>query len=395
MSTTKSKKTLKMEGSVRQRDNGSWEYRMFLGKDVNGKSKYKSIYAKTEKELKAKIKDYNDNQVKFIEKVYATTFAEYAKFWMRTYKLPNLKPVSYDRLEQTYNMVCTYFGHVQMGNVDAEVIQCMINDLAKTKAYSTVKKHYEFVNNVFKHAVVSQKLTYNPCDAVLLPTERNMKVQTKLAEIFTPEETDAMYQFNETLKASNNQFFKHMPAILLMLNTGWRVGELLALEWKDIDFEKRQAVISKTLSKAKKRDQDGNAVGRHKETKAEKTKTKCGERITPLNDKAIELLYQIKEYNKRMKIKSEYVVCTSNGGYVSERNLLRTLKCVLGVIGAEKDYNIHSLRHTFASRLLLNGVDISIVSKLLGHADINTTYSKYIHVLDKQISSELIQFNQI
>ena len=119
MTATKTKKTLKMEGSVRQRENGSWEYRIFIGKDINGKLKYKSIYAKTEKELKAKIKDYNDNQVKFIERVYTTTFSEYAKFWMKTYKLPNLKPVSYDRLEQTYDKVCTYFGHVQMGNIDS------------------------------------------------------------------------------------------------------------------------------------------------------------------------------------------------------------------------------------------------------------------------------------
>ncbi len=138
-----------------------------------------------------------------------------------------------------------------------------------------------------------------------------------------------------------------------------------------------------------------DAVSRHKETFADKTKTKSGERITPLNDKAIELLYQIKDYNKRKKIKSNYVVCTSDGGYVSERNLLRTFKSVMGIIGAEKDYTIHSLRHTFASRLLRSGVEISVVSKLLGHADINTTYSQYIHVLDTQITSELTRFSRI
>lgn len=395
MATSKNKKASMIEGSVRQRANGSWEYRIFLGKDVHGKLTYKSIYAKTEKELKTKIRDYNNNQTKFVEKVYNTSFSEYALFYMTTYKLPNLKPVSYDRLEQTYNKTCEYIGYVQMGNIDPEHIQNMINDLAQTKAYSTVKKHYEFVNNVFKHAVASRKLTYNPCDAVVLPTERNMKVQTRQAEVFTQQETDAMYEFNESLKKSNNQFFKHMPAILLMLNTGWRVGELLALEWRDIDLKSRTAKISKTLTKAKVRDSEGKAVSRHKETFADKTKTKSGERITPLNDKAIELLYQIKDYNKRMKIKSDYVVCTVDGGYVSERNLLRTFNSVMGIIEAEKNYTIHSLRHTFASRLLQNGVEISVVSKLLGHADINTTYAKYIHVLDSQLSSELTRFYQI
>ena len=96
-----------------------------------------------------------------------------------------------------------------------------------------------------------------------------------------------------------------------------------------------------------------------------------------------------------MKIKSDYVVCTSDGGYVSERNLLRTFNSVMGVICAEKNYTIHSLRHTYASRLLMNGVEISVVSKLLGHADINTTYSKYIHVLDSQLNSKMKEFKRI
>lgn len=229
------KKIAIVDGSIRQRANGTFEYRVYVGEDINGKKKYKSIYGKTEKELKAKIRDYNDNQTKYLDKVQNTVFKDYAQFWMKTYKLPNLKPVSYDRMEQTYNKVCEYLGYIQMGNITSEDIQEMINDVAKTKAYSTVKKHYEFANNVFKHAVVSRKLTFNPCDAVILPAERNMNVKTKEAKIFTQTETDAMYTFNESLKESKNQFFKHMPAILLMLNTGWRVGELLALEWKDID----------------------------------------------------------------------------------------------------------------------------------------------------------------
>ncbi len=384
-----------VEGSVRQRQNGTYELRISTGKMVNGKPQYKSIYGKTKKELKEKARDYNENQTKFIENVQGTTFQEYALFWMKTYKLPNLKPVSYDRMEQTYKTACNYLGNVQMGNITSEDVQAMINDLAKEKAYSTVKKHFELVNSVFKYSVNSRKLGFNPCAAVELPSERNMKVQTKQAEIFTQDETDAMYAFNMKLKTSRNQFFKHMPAILLMLNTGWRIGELLALEWKDIDFRERQAVISKTLTKAKVRDENGEILSRHKETYADKTKTKSGERITPLNDMAIELLNQIKEYNKRMKIKSDYVVCTSDGGYVSERNLLRTFNSVMGVIGAEKNYTIHSLRHTYASRLLMNGVEISVVSKLLGHADINTTYSKYIHVLDSQLNSKMKEFKRI
>ena len=344
MTATKRRKAV-FDGSMRKRPNGTWEYRTYIGQDNDGKQKYKSIYAKTEKELKEKVRDFYMNQKKFATNVQDTVFKDYALFWMRTYKFPSLKPVSYDRLEQTYNKVCDYMGYIQMSNITSDDVQRMINDLAKTKAYSTVKKHFEFVNNVFQQAVASQKLSFNPCAAVILPAERNMRVQTKKAEIFTEKETDAMYEFNERIKESNNQFFKHMPAILLMLNTGWRVGELLALEWNDVDFEKKQAVISKTLSKAKERDEEGEALGRHKRTTAEKTKTRSGEWITPLNHTAIELLNQIRAYNEKMNITSPYVVCTAKGGYVSERNILRTFNSVMGVIGAEKRYTIHSLRH--------------------------------------------------
>lgn len=194
-----------------------------------------------------------------------------------------------------------------------------------------------------------------------------------------------MYEFNNTLRQSNNQFFKHMPILLLILNTGMRIGEALALEWSDIDCKNNILRVNKTLTKAKERNVKGEVVGKNKKTFSDITKTESGNRLIPLNDMAVSLLKQIQDYNKRMKIKTQYIASTVDGGYVSERNILRTYKSILGVVGAE-DYTIHALRHTFASRLLRNGVEISVVSKLLGHADINTTYSTYIHVLNDQMT---------
>lgn len=75
-----------------------------------------------------------------------------------------------------------------------------------------------------------------------------------------------MYEFNNTLRDSNNQFFKHMPVLLLILNTGMRIGETLALEWKNIDFAKRTLRVNKTLTKAKERDKSGFVMGKQKKT---------------------------------------------------------------------------------------------------------------------------------
>lgn len=385
MSSVTTKRRDKGEGSKRLRKYGRYEYRYVAGRRPDGKAIYKSFTAKTERELNRKIKEYNEDRTKYIVKAEATMFRDYAEFWMKTVKYPILKPVSYDRLEQTYNTVCNYIGWIQLGSVSTEDIQSMINDLSATKAYSTVKKHYEFVKGVFQYAYNSQKITFDPCPAVQLPIERNMKVKTKKTEILPENITEKMYEFNNTLQQSNNQFFKHAPVLLLILNTGMRIGEALALEWNDVDFKNKTLRINKTLTKAKERDEKGEVVGKNKKTFSDITKTESGNRLIPLNDMATSLLMQIQDYNKRKKIKTDYVACTADGGYVSERNILRTYKSILGLVGAE-DYTIHALRHTFASRLLKGGIEISVVSKLLGHADINTTYSTYIHVLSEQMT---------
>jgi integrase len=85
----------------------------------------------------------------------------------------------------------------------------------------------------------------------------------------------------------------------------------------------------------------GSVVGKNKKTFSDIMKTESGNRLIPLNDMAVAFLKQTLDYNKRKKIKTDYVVSTADGGYVSERNILRTFKSVLGVVGAE-DYTIHA-----------------------------------------------------
>ena len=88
---------------IRQRSDGRYEYRYVAGKKPDGKLIYKSFYAKTDRELKRKIKEYNEDRSKYTVKVESATSRDYAEFWIKTVKYPILKPVSYDRLEQTYN----------------------------------------------------------------------------------------------------------------------------------------------------------------------------------------------------------------------------------------------------------------------------------------------------
>lgn len=100
MSEMTTKRRDKGEGSTRLRGDGRYEYRYVAGKKPDGKALYKFFTARTERELKRKIKEYNEDRTKYTVKAEATSFRDYAEFWMKTVKYPILKPVSYDRFNR-------------------------------------------------------------------------------------------------------------------------------------------------------------------------------------------------------------------------------------------------------------------------------------------------------
>ena len=153
------------EGTVNQRKDGRWEYRVSLGK-VNGKYAYKSFYAATERELKKLIKQYNSDRQKYLCEADKTPFWQHAEHWMRVYKFPNLRGNSIDRLETTYEVhIKPVLGFLPLSQINSDDIQMLINAKAQELSYSYIKKIYEFLNGFFKYAKQRGIITTNPCDA--------------------------------------------------------------------------------------------------------------------------------------------------------------------------------------------------------------------------------------
>lgn len=379
--TTTKAKRYDGEGTIQQRADGRWEYRVSLGR-VNGKLTYKSFYASTEKELKKIIKQYNEDRKKYVLEADRTPLHVYAEKWMKEYKFPHLRGNSRDRLALTYvNNIEPVLGFTPVNQITCDDIHRLINQKAQELSLSYIKKIYQFLNGLFKHLECTQAVATNPCMGVILPNEEHVAVKRKEIEILSKEEIERLYQFNEEVRNNGNQFYKHLPAYIFLLNTGLRCGEALALEWSDIDFEGKKCQIVKNFTLVKQRDKDRNAGKRQK--LISETKSAAGRRTIPLNDKAMEALRQIQAYNERMHIETTHVISTETGERISERSLFRSLDYVLGAIGAHH-IGVHGLRHTFASRMLMTGVDITVVSKLLGHRDIATTYNTYIHIIEEQ-----------
>ena len=109
------------------------------------------------------------------------------------------------------------------------------------------------------------------------------------------------------------------------------------------------------------------------------TKTKNGSRIIPLNTEAMRSLISLRGLNGN----TPYVFATKKGERITPRNIDRTFRSILKRCGIACT-GVHSLRHTFASRLFAKGIDVKTVSELLGHSDVGITYDTYIHLIQEQ-----------
>ena len=351
----------KGEGSISQRKDGIWTARIDLGRDQNGKRKIKALYGKTEKEVKKKLKEYKIELIKHeLEQVKKITVQEYMSDWLKTIKKNELKSSSYDRLEVTCeNQIFPHIGYLQMNSVKADDIQKLINHLNDSGySYSTIKKAYNAINACFTFAYEREEIPKNPIVRISLPRQKEKEISDIV--FFNESEIELIEKYALEKYKTGKYKYKNGYAIILLLHTGLRIGELLGLKWNNIDFENKILKVSGNLKQVKNRDEN---KGEAKYIVIEQTtKTKSGNRIIPLSDKAIEAL---KYFEKRKLKKDSYVLITKNGKSVSARNIDTTFRQILKNAGIDKISGVHSLRHTFASMLFKKGVDPKTVSELL------------------------------
>ncbi len=200
----------------------------------------------------------------------------------------------------------------------------------------TVNFEVGALKSVFNLAIKWGYLRENPTKGVT-----KLKVKDSKAVRFLTEE-----ECRRFLEACPPKLY---PIYLTFLNTGMRKAELENLEWDDIDFDRRKIKI------------------RRKEDWQPKT----GEREIPMSAKVHDLLLQLKvEVDDRHK--SNYVFSDSKGGKLKAK-LREQLIRIAKKAEIENLTRVHTLRHTFASHLVMKGVDLPTVKKLMGHADIQTT----------------------
>lgn len=292
-------------------------------------------------------------------------YQEWLSEWLENYVKPSSKPKTYTRYAQIVEShLLPRLGGYELDELTPQLLQHQIVDMGKCGnkrtckglAPSTVNLIVAVIQESLETAYSIELTKVYSADKIKRP-----RIEEKKVECFSVAEQKVL---EEALK---NDKRPKTFGILLCLYTGLRIGELLALEWTDIDFDKREISISKTCHDS--RDELGRYV-----RFVNPPKTSTSMRVIPIPKQLMLLLRETKKKNG-----SRYVV--GNGErIISVRSYQRTYELILKKHGLPHR-GFHALRHTFATRALECGMDVKTLSEILGHKNPTVTLNRYAHSL--------------
>lgn len=338
----------------------TWSYRVYYYE--NGDRKYVS---QSGFKTKAEAKDASilkENELLIGRKVSQdkVLLADYMERWKTLYKDDYISVRSLARIKNIINYVRKNY-NLPLKDITHENYQEFLNTIAKNNAKETVKKYHTYVKAAIRHAVETRVLLYNPTSTAIVKGNET-KTKDKENKYLDYEE---FKKLEKVLLEDIQPTYSSRYIILFSMYTGARFGECLGMTWDCVDLENKTIKIEKGFDYQFTKDfTDG--------------KTKSSKRIITIPDILVDLL---KTAPKPKNITDTVFA------RISPNAANKALRKALKRAGIKKDVTFHALRHTHASILLANGVQLLSVSKRLGHADPNITLHTYAHII-KELEEE-------
>lgn len=340
----------------------------------------------TERQIQKKL---NRQAVLFEEECQGGALAKSEKFqifaeqWFKEYAEPKLRIRSVDRYKQFTVRVYDALGYLRVDKITTRQIQKFISSLSKPGvnektgeglAPKTVKGYLSFISTVFDYAIRMGMVRDNPCRNVVLPAQKHAP-----KKVYTLEEAQKFLDLLQSEPIIYQVFF------VLAIYGGFRRGELMGLEWKDIDFDSSVISIQRTSQYTKEK-------GIFTDT----TKTKESQRSLKMPPEVIDLLrrYKVEQGKQQLKwgdkwITSDRLFVAWNGKPMNPNTPFNWFDRFCERTGMRK-VSIHSFRHLNASLLISNNVDVKTVSAALGHSQTTTALNIYAHAFAQAAASEAI-----
>lgn len=367
-----------MKITEHKKKNGATVYRasVYLGIDkLTGKKARTTVTASTKKGLKIKAREaveaFAANGYCSKVKPTITTYRELVALWWESYH-HTIKPNSQQAMEGVVRLhILPAFGDYKLDKLTTPVIQRQVNKWADkaNRGEKGAYANYSFLNNINKrilqHGVTMQAIQQNPARDVIVPRKQQNK-ETKV-KYFNNQELKQFLTYLGSLDLSRYDNLFDYVLYKLLLATGCRIGEALALTWSDIDLEAGTVKVTKTLN-------------RYQETNT--PKSKAGVRDIEI-DRATVLLLQ--QYKNRQQVQSwqlgrtETVVFSPfTTEYAYACNLRRRLQDHFKAANVP-DIGFHGFRHTHATIMLYAGIEPKDLQYRLGHSNIAMTLNTYVH----------------
>ena len=351
----------------RKLDSGRWQARVTYYDPDTGKRRETSQTFATEREAK---KWSREQEMAYREDPNRKpssdeTIAEYLQRWLTIKGTMPLERKTLDSYRQMAAHAIRELGSQPLKSLTVLDIQQLYASLSEQKkSRRTINYVHTVLKTALKDAVEWGLLIKNPADKAKAPLGR----REKPLRIPTPEE---MHQLLATTQGT-----RWYPLWAWFVGTGTRLGEALALQWQDIDWEKGQVIIRRALS--------GDAAKRVIKT----PKSADGLRTFSLGPKLLAVLQQWREDQAIWREQAgsawndeDYVFTTYHGKLLSKRNTERAFEKALKKAGLPGDIRVHDLRHGMATQWLSEGINPKVVSKRLGHSNMAFTLQVYGHVL--------------
>lgn len=350
--------------NIYKRKDGRYEGRYVIGKTAKGKTRFGYIYGHRYADVKMAL------LLKKAERAKAPTAAngccqdtleEWIAHWMEHELLGSVKVSTY----QAYSHILQKYilpalGKIKLAFITPRIVYDFVKNLESTNlSNSTIKGVYRLLSAAMRCAFEEGLIQKNPC--------RRIKIQP------AEQGEQRVLSRNEQELVKKSSLNANDLPMLLSLYTGMRLGEVCALKWSDIDWTKRTIGVRRTVQR----------VAQHKNGKktflmvgAPKSMRSC--RVIRVPDFVLKQLKAI----LGMQMDNAYIFGHSSTA-AEPRTIQRRCKRFmerLGIAGV----HFHTLRHSFATRLLELGVDVKTVSVLLGHGSAKTTLDFYAHSLIEQ-----------
>ena len=375
-----------MAGSIEKRGKNSYRLSCLAGYNLQGKpiKKTKTVHG-TKKEAEIELAKFvADVQNGMVIEGKSLKFSEFTEIWKRDYGSKELAPSTYKRYcRMLETRLLPYFGHFYVNKIkptdimqfydllskDTQLVRKKDNEGNKTlKPLSgkTILEHHRLLRAMLHKAVYWQVIVSNPAERVQPPKAKKPK-----RKYYDDDQCKILL---ENLEQLDEEEIKYKTAIILTVFTGVRLGELMGLEWNDIDF--RNGIVS--INRSSQYLADTGVF-----TKMPKTESSIREVAIP--DFVISLLEEYKLWYEEQKslygelwINSNRLFVQADGKPMHPSTISKWFVKFIGQIGLPV-INFHGLRHTNATLLIAQNIDVAVVAARLGHAQITTTFNFYVH----------------